>query len=115
MVFPLMVRGPTVLLVAVTVPETMLLPTVTVVWFASTVMEPATRLAAHPAAGSPISTGTVAFRTITPAPGFLEGPEMVEPHTAKPAGASAVMPRLIWELTTDNAPPGLTVTGPATR
>ena len=59
--------------------------------------------------------GTAALETTMPWPGVVEGPETWEPHTLKKLGPLATMPRLIWELTTLRAPPGLTVTGPTTR
>ena len=74
---------------------------------------PAKRLPAQPVVGSPTRMGTVALVTLSAVAG--EGPDTSVPQILRKLALLAVTPRVIWEPTIVKAPPGWTVTGPATR
>jgi hypothetical protein len=112
MLFDRMIVSPGPLSFTVTLPETMLLAKVTVMLPIRFTL-PAKRFPAQPNDAFPIRTGTVASNT--PKAWLVEDPDIWDPQMLRKPGLLAAMPRLIWELTTVSAPPGLTVTGPATR
>src|SRR5436190_632004 len=101
---------PGAVLVIATGPAAALAPNITA-RLEPTVTVPAKRLPAHPAAGSPMRTGTVAF--VNDRAWVDEGaPAMSPPHRLKKMGALATMPPLTLALISVKAPPAFTVTGP---